>query len=575
MKLHNTVVKKYALATLLMGAGFSSFAQVDPTKAEKPVTIDSFDVVRDYKPILADAVKIRRSPDMTNKREYQPKLSYGNIIDRKLDINTGLKQLNVQQMPFTKAEDIKSNYVKLGVGNFNTILGEAYFAAEKNENMRYGAFLKHISQKGSLENQQYGRQEFGVFGRRTYDKFTIDGTLGYNRNNTRFYGVVTDINGASLNPAMEKQVFNDIYFTGELTSNFDEKDQDALSYSVKADAYTFKDRFNAKENSFAFSGFLNKRVRTFNVGVNASVDINAVEDVRKTANHIALVNPYVKFKGDNYDVQIGANIASEFGDSTRFNIFPTVAVDFAVVPTYAHIFAGVTGNVKKGSLRDFANQNQYLNSDINIQNTVERIHIYGGVKGNAGATFGYKVQAFYKKIDGLPLFMNAANPLSTGGYVPYKFDVVYDGLINNAKHLGFEGALNVRISNAFSIGGKVNIDDYTLSDNEEAWHLPKFRLAANTRINISEKLFIDGELTFQGQTYSLAYDFADATTVLDPAVKRTVPSFVDLSAGAEYRATKQLGIFVRANNMFGKEYERYLYYPRLGFNVLGGINFSF
>jgi len=101
-KLHNTTVKKYTLATLLLGAGMHSFAQETPKKVDPatPVTIDSFDVVRDYKPILADAVKIRRSPDMTNKREYQPRLTYNNITDKKLDINTGLRELNVKELPF-------------------------------------------------------------------------------------------------------------------------------------------------------------------------------------------------------------------------------------------------------------------------------------------------------------------------------------------------------------------------------------------------------------------------------------------------------------------------------------------
>ena len=86
MKLHKTVFKNYALVALLVALGIQGQAQTDPTR---PVTIDSFDVVRDYKPLLADAVKIRRSPDMTNKRSYMPKLSYNNIADKKLDINTG------------------------------------------------------------------------------------------------------------------------------------------------------------------------------------------------------------------------------------------------------------------------------------------------------------------------------------------------------------------------------------------------------------------------------------------------------------------------------------------------------
>src|SRR5690606_23012414 len=123
---------------LLLGMGHQAWSQED--SIQQPVTIDSFNVVRDYKPILADAVKIRRSPDMTNKRSYMPKLNYGNIVDKKLDINTGLRELDVQELPFTRIEDLTSNYVKLGVGNFSSILAEAYIAVEDYEDIRFGGF---------------------------------------------------------------------------------------------------------------------------------------------------------------------------------------------------------------------------------------------------------------------------------------------------------------------------------------------------------------------------------------------------------------------------------------------------
>ena len=208
MKLHRTVLKNYAIAVLLLACGQQIFAQEDPTK---PVTIDSFNVVRDYRPILADAVKIRRSPDMTNKRSYMPRLNYSDIADKKLDINTGLKELNVQELPFTRIEDLTSNYVKLGVGNFSSILAEAYLAVEDYEDIRFGGFVKHLSQSGRLEEQKFGRQELGVFGRRVLSNFTVDGVLGYNRYATRFYGIPVDENSITLNPEKEPQRFNDIY----------------------------------------------------------------------------------------------------------------------------------------------------------------------------------------------------------------------------------------------------------------------------------------------------------------------------------------------------------------------------
>lgn len=582
MKLHKTVFKNYGIVALLLGLGTQAYAQQDPTK---PVTVDSFDVVRDYKPILADAVKIRRSPDMTNKRSYMPKLSYGNVPDKKLDINTGLKELNVQQIPFTKTQDVTSNYAKFGVGNLGTILGEAYFAVEDYQDIRFGGYLKHLNQKGSLESQKFSRQEVGVFGRRVLPGFTIDGTLGYNRYGTRFYGVPLDINNISLNPSFEAQVFNDFYFTGDIVSNYDPNDTEALSYSAKIDAYTYKDKYKASENAIALSGYLNKRVKTFNVGANVAVDINSiggaanVQNGKKLNNSVATINPYISFKGTNYTLTLGANLVSEFGDSSRFNIFPSAEVDFSLVPGYIHLFGGITGGVHKASYKAFSQQNPYLGPDLNFQNMIERLSFFGGIKGNAGATFGYKAKLMYKSIEGLPLFVNNQN-------TPFQFDLVYDGNPDNrATYFGIEGEMNVRLSQVVNVGGRLNIDNYTTATQEEAWFTPKLRFAANAKFNISEKLYIDAEALFHGMSYARAYDYD--ISLYDPAAanpsavlpntyhKESIPSFFDLSAGAEYKVTNRLGIFVKVNNILNTDYQRYLYYPRLGFNAIGGVNFSF
>ncbi|MCT1525246.1 TonB-dependent receptor [Sphingobacterium hotanense] len=575
MKL-NTIVKQSGLLALLLAMGSQAYAQRDTTN--RPVTLDSFDIVRDYRPILADAVKIRRSPDMANKREYMPKLNYGNVPDKKLDINTGLSELKIMETPFSRIVDHSSNYVKLGVGNLGTILGEAYFAVEDYEDIRFGGFVKHLNQKGNLDDQKFSRQEVGVFGRRIFPMFTVNGLIGYNGFGTRFYGIPMDVDNKELNPTREAQRFNDIYFSGELTSNFDPANEDALSYSVKADAYTYKDKFDGKENSIALSGYLNKRLRTFNIGANVALDFNSIGGVDtpdgNLNNSLVNANPYIKFKGDNYNITLGANIVSEFGDSSRFNIFPVAEIDFSLVPGYFYIFGGVKGGVEKGSFRSFTKTNPYLGLTPNIMNTVERMNIYGGIKGNAGATFGYKVKAFYRQIEGLPMFVNNVDR-------PFQFDLVYDGDGDKAlKHVGIEGEINVRLSELVNLGGRLNIDNYTTVSQEEAWHLPKMRLAANARFNISEKLYIDAEALFHGNATAREYTYTtdETTNVTSPSdtySKTSIPSFFDLSAGVEYKATKQLGIFVKANNMFNTEYSRYLYYPKLGFNILGGINFSF
>src|SRR5690606_1585871 len=155
------------------------------------------------------------------------------------------------------------------------------------------------------------------------------------------------------------------------------------------------------------------------------------------------------------------------------------------------LFGGVKGDVVKTSLRSLARENPYLNQNIDIQNKMEKINAYAGVKGNAGATLGYKAGVYYKEIDNLPLFVN--NPST-----PHNFDVIYDNGDKETTVFGFEGEINVRVSETVNLGGRFNLNEYTLASEERAWFLPKAQLTSFARINISEQLFINGEVLYSG-----------------------------------------------------------------------------
>lgn len=540
----------------------------------RPTTVDSIDVIRDYRPILADAVKIRRSPDMSNKREYQPKLSYS-IIDKKLDITTGTRRLDIQEMPYVTLDKKVNNYVKIGAGNLNTLLGEVYLTNDEYVDTRFGMLAKVLTQKGGVEDQNFGEQEITLFGRQLYEGFTLSSDVGFRRNNTRFYGYHEYWTPLSIPiPDIEKQAFNNLFLDVELTSNAGPENQSTLSYAVKGNGYMYSDAFDAKENSFTLSAYLNKYVNTFKVGLQASADFTGVKGQSYSmSNHIARIQPFIGFKGENYDLRVGVNLAAEFGDSSRVNLFPDAHLDFALAPSYAHLFLGVNGNVNKTSFRDLSQENPWLDSNIAIANELERIKIYGGIKGNAGAMFGYKAQFQWRKVENLALFDNVP-------YLPLYY-VIYDNADKASSVFNFLGEVNLRVSETVALGGSLLFSEYDVQTQEEAWYKPKVEIRAHSKVNISEKLYLNAELLFMGQSYGKAYeplnyDLYNLNLLVLPKYEiKTMPAFVDLSAGLEFRATEKLGVSVRVNNLLNTSNDRFLYYPKLGLNVIGGVNFSF
>lgn len=558
----NTNTLKYTLLLSLFSLSVLTSAQEkkdqNPPAQQPPASgtlLEEIEVIRPYKPVLADAVKIRRNPDMNTVAAFKPVLTY-NIVDKKLDLNSNIKELQAQKMADEPLIPLINNYAKVGAGNLNTALGEVYVNTGSDEGLQGGGFFKHLSQKGSLEKQQFSNQEFGVFGRSVADTYTLNGRLLYDRNATNFYG----FDPISSVPAdMSKQRFSTISGEAEVASNYSESS--SFDYSANINAYQFSNIDDARESSVLLRGSLNKTVKQSNLGLNASLDFTSTKDLAyKIGNNILRANPYIKLNASGFNLDLGVNIVQEFGTQSRLSIFPAVSAELPVIKGYATIFAGLNGDVLKTTLRELAIENPYLAENVAIKNSLQKMNVYGGVKGNASAEFGYKIMAWYKTMEDLQLFVNSPALIN-------RFETIYDN--GQSKILGLEGEINVKASEFLNLNAKAQFLDYALATETEAWFKPNLRLLSNARFKISRKVIIDGELLFQ-KDVSARLNGPGGTFI-----SKNVKGFIDLSGGAEYRVNKNLGVYIRANNLTGQTYQRFLYYPKMGMNILGGINYGF
>ena len=558
----NFNIYKYTLFLSLFSLSVLTNAQVKNDQnppAKQPAAagtlLEEIEVVRPYKPVLADAVKIRRNPDMNTVAAFKPVLTYI-IIDKKLDLNTNIKELQAQKMADELPALLSNNYIKAGAGNLNTALGEIYISTGKDEALQAGAFIKHLSQKGSMELQQFSKQEFGLFGRSITDDYALSGKLIYDRNTSNFYGF-DPLSAVAAD--MSKLRFSTIGGEAELVSKYSKNS--SYNYFANINAYQFSNIEDARESSLLLRGSLNKEVKQTNFGVNTSIDLTSTKDQSyQFSNNILRANPYIKLKAKGFNLDLGANIVQEFGTQSRLNIFPAVFAELPIILGYATIFAGVNGDVLKTNLRDLAFENPYLNKNIAIKNSLEKMNIYGGVKGNASAEFGYKIMAWYKTIDDLQLFVNSQT-------LTNRFETVYDNGQSNI--LGLEGEINVKASEFLNLNGKAQLLNYTLASEKEAWFKPSLRLMSNAKFQINRKVIVDAEVLFQDNVY------ARVNGTPGTFASKNIDGFIDLSAGAEYKVTSKIGVYIRANNLLGQQYQRFLYYPRLGMNVLGGVNYAF
>ncbi|MHB8206478.1 MAG: hypothetical protein ACYDDY_03715, partial [Mucilaginibacter sp.] len=92
-------------------------------------------VTTDYKPVLADAVKIRRNPDLEDATPYKAPLTYA-PIDIRLEQNSDIRQLDAMKMPSQRDSIPSNNFIQVGLGNLKTTYGEGYFSTGPDQGLQ-------------------------------------------------------------------------------------------------------------------------------------------------------------------------------------------------------------------------------------------------------------------------------------------------------------------------------------------------------------------------------------------------------------------------------------------------------
>ncbi|MET0571141.1 MAG: hypothetical protein ABWZ79_06920 [Pedobacter agri] len=561
---------KYIYSSLFfLAAGLMTAQAQDKKPEEKTVVNEEIEVVRPYRPILAEAVKLRRSPNLDDVKTYKAKLNYS-ITDRKLELNSDIQKLQAQALAEEKASILVNNYVKGAFGSLSTLLGEAYFNTGKDEGLQLGGYIKHFSQEGKLNKQNSSNQQLSVFGRSILEENTVSGRINLERNGTYFYGI--DNANPALNPDPQKQAFSLIELEGELVKNFTE-DEDALSYAVKANGYLWNDKFSAKESYLSLNGYLNKRISSFNLGLAASTEFGNTKDaLTSVGNNLLRLNPYIRLQVKGAKVTAGINFVQEFGAYSSSKLFPSVTADFTLVPDYLQVFGEVKGDVNRNSMKSFTDENPWLNSNILVKNTVEKLSISAGIKGTGGPGFGYKARFYMKQFDDMPLFINNFDDFN-------KFDVIYD--FGKTKLTGLEGEISIQVSDALKWTGKLNIDDWKPASETYSWFKPGLKVNSNFVYTYNKKLSFNAGVVIQDDVKAKVNVQQPINPlqylIPNPGIESivTVKGFVDLGVGADYRINNKFSVFAKANNILNSNYSRYLYYQVNGFNIFGGLTYSF
>lgn len=553
--------KTVSKAIILILIIFPSIIKAQDKKARDRGEIEDTQIIieKDKKIVLPEAVRNFEKVPVQPKnqvRQIQPYKLQDDFEVSLADIETKMRVLTAKQDDLKK---LYGNYLKGGYGSYGTSLLEGFFNNKRNERFSYGARVKHLASRfGHVDQENSGNSdnEAEIFGKAYSDPAVFSASVDFNRERYNFYGYRD-----SETP--DNDDIKHLLQTYGAKINIDNNLKDAaLDYHIFAQASRIFNNYNANENEFGVGISGGYTLATSSkILANLEFFITKREDVINTVSRSFFkASPYYQFTYEGFLLKLGGNIIYE-NDSIRtskLHIFPSAQASYELIPEIT-AFAGVEGDVYRTSLKGFLNENPYLAPGVTLLHTQKPLEIYGGFKGKVLTNLAYNLKVSAANYKNLYFYKNQQETQGD----PSKFEIAYD---NSTAVLGYLAELSYSHSEAINLGIKLEGFGYTLSDLEQHWHRPNYTGTFIGRFNIRQKIAITTELFYINGL--IADDEYNGET-------KELDDIVDLNVKLDYRFSSKFSAFVHANNILGKNYQRYLYYPTRGFNILAGLTFSF
>lgn len=526
--------------------------QVQAQDTTKPKSVD---ITSAFKPSLREPAKINFNAAPPVADTTRPRLQYDipnpNLL---FAYQPGTLKPLALQIDSTGSFD-NSNYIKAGFGSLKTPYVQAGFSFGDGSTAGGSLYAKHVSSQGNRDYQDFANTEIKINGYyKTAKNLEWNAGLGFRQDKTYKYGFEPPT--LTLPDDSLQQRFRTISARGSLRNLT--ATEFGLNYHPELRIDIFNDFLKNSESNTVLHLPLEKSLnQDFAVNLGLTFDLTRFSPKGKDAinNTMWYLSPSVLYKSPSFRLTAGIRPSWDNGE---FKMFPNIMAEVGTSDQRFTLQAGWTGYVRKTTYQYLASQNQWLWAPAELKNTwiEER---YAGFKGAVGDHFTYSAKVGFNRLNNQPLFINDTSAAGDGK----SFQVVYADRINV---LNLGGELGYTVEEKFSLITSLYMHQFTgIKGQEYAWGLLPLELNAALRVQVMKDLWIKGDLFgWSGPKY-MRKDGSD----------NNVKGAFDLNGGLEFRVRKNISLWAQFNNIFNKEYQRWNQYPVYGFNLVGGIIFTF
>lgn len=559
---------------------FSAFSQ------EKELDPEVVNIVKPYTPSISDAFKVKETPSLNDSVSTPKKEVKYSIFSVPVASTFTPAKGKATSVEKSKPVKLYDNYATLGFGNYTSILGELYSNFEISRTDNAGFFFRHNSSQGNIKDVKLDHEYYDTSLDANYTSRQKNATYrldtGVEHQVYNWYGVSEDYASSLSEVAIERIDPLQMYFSGYVGGSI--AMDDSFFDRATANIRYLGDSFSSSELNATFKPEFSFPLENFTLKVDGDIDYLSgsfkrnyqnFSDVKYSYLNAGLA-PSITFVNDDLTLSLGVagyvSVDSE-NSNTNFSLYPKVNVSYRLLGETVIVYGGADGGLQQNSYYNFKEENPFISPTLAISPTKKLYTGFGGIKGMLSNIVAYNARISYGKDENKALFqkntLKRYYPSFKGYDYGNSFDVVYD----DVNTLAFFGELKVEVSDKFTLGINANYYSYSTDLQDDPWNLPALKASLFSNFNITEKLYGGASIFYVGERKDLIttdFPFGDINyqTV-------TLDGYVDANLSFGYRFTDRLSVFVKGNNLFGDNYEKWMDYPVQGIQGLAGVTYKF
>ncbi len=538
-------VKRFFILSSFLTAALGARAQHANDTVLKGSTIE---VIQAYKPEVKQAPKPEWIPQLPPADTTHPTLNL-EVPQQTLYYSYSSQPLRPLALGKDAVIPPYESYVKAGYGNLSTIFLDAGTDALSGKDYETDIHLHHISQKGTIQNEQSLLSGLEADGNYHAENNEWHAGIQAERNQYYYYGYNHNLYDFPSNDV--KQVFTTVRATVDMKNNTDSSDRLLYHPSITGSLYDAK--LNTSESS---------------VGLNIPVTYKLDSSLDLVANLNGVLTDYKTNTWSSYNnfAQLAPGLALHHGPMSghalvglalgsdgRGYILPDILAAFTLPDTKYVVTAGWQSSLRRNTYEELTTENPYLVNLFNVTQT-RKDEVFLGLSGVVGDHFIFAARGSWWQLTHLATFLN-----DTGDQK--QFYVAYD----NVNALSLHVAVRYTDANIWSVGATADYYDYYNGTQKYVWQEPNVKLKGDITVKPSAKFVVTAYIAVLNGIH--ARDTLGNTVTLKP--------IADIGCNAEYQIIPRLSAFAQVNNLLDDKYQRWLGYQAYGLNVYGGLRLKF